>query len=356
MSTIVLMVNSITELGGAARVAHTLAGGFTERGHRVVLIGLERAHEPRDLDPQARYARATLLDHPLPPAAQEEARAEAEAVIGDALRRLLASLEPGVIITTQVWCKEMLDRVPHAEWTVIGQYHSSFEAAVHSGDIDRLLASYADARFVTMLTQADALAMRDRGLARSVAMPNPVAFWPQVLASGDDRVVTYLGRLSPEKAPDLLAEAWHLVAARHPEWRLQFVGSGPMADAIAGRELPRCEVLPPTDDPADVLLHSGVLALPSLVEGFPLSLLEAMACGVPAVAADSSAGVRALVEDGRTGILTVRGDEQDLAEGLDRLLGDADLRRSMAAHARSQARGYRLPVVLDRWEDLLASL
>lgn len=356
MTTIVLMVNAITELGGAARVAHTLAAGLDERGHRVLLVGLETAAQPRDLDPQARYQRVTLLDRPVPSATEEQERAEADAVIVEELAALLASVEPGFIITTQVWCKEMLDRVPHEGWTVIGQYHSSFEAAEQSGDIDRLLASYADARMVTMLTQSDALAMRARGLPRSVAMANPVAFWPQVLASGDDRVITYLGRLSPEKAPNLLADAWDLIADRHPDWRLQFVGSGPMADEILVRSLPRCTVLPPTDDPADVLLHSGILALPSLVEGFPLSLLEAMACGVPVVAADASSGVRALVDDGRTGILTVRGDVQDLADALHRLMDDAQLRRALAAHARSEARTYRLPEILDRWEAALASL
>lgn len=355
-TTIVLMVNSITELGGAARVAHTLAAGLDERGYRVILVGLETAPEPRDLDLHARYERVTLLDQPVPSAADEQERADADDVIRLALAALLDSVEPGFIITTQVWCKEMLDRVPHVGWTVIGQYHSSFEAAERSGDIDRLLASYSDARLVTMLTQVDALAMRARGLPRSVAMANPVAFWPQVLASGDDRVITYLGRLSPEKAPNLLADAWGLIAHRHPDWSLQFVGSGPMVEEIRTRALPRCVVVPPVDDPADVLLHSGILALPSLVEGFPLSLLEAMACGVPVVAADSSSGVRGLVDDGRTGILTVRGDVQDLAEALDRLMDDAHLRRTLAAHARSEVRAYRLPEILDRWEAVLASL
>jgi len=356
VSTIVLMVNSITELGGAARVAHTLATGFTSRGHRVVLVGLETAEEPRDLDPGATYERITLLDRPIPSASEEDDRAAADGEIATGLERLLASLPVGVIVTTQVWCKEMLDRVAHEGWTVVGQYHSSFEAAERSGDLDRLLVSYADARVVMMLSEADAAAMRSRGVSQTIAMPNPLAFWPQVLASGDDRVVTYLGRLSAEKAPDLLADAWEQVADRHPAWSLQFVGSGPMVEEIAGRQVPRCVVLPATDDAEGVLQRTGILALPSLVEGFPLSLLEAMACGVPAVAADASAGVRELVDDGSTGLLTVRGDADDLAAALDRLMSDGELRRDLAAHARSHARVYRLDGILDQWEELLASL
>lgn len=356
MTTILLMVNSITELGGAARVAHTLAAGFTQRGHDVTLVGLETAEDPIDLDPTAAYERRSLLDHPVPSASLEEERAAADLTIAARLADVLAAHEPGIVITTQVWCKEMLDRVSHEGWRVVGQYHSSFEAAEGSGDLERLLRSYADADVVTMLTADDAAAMRDRGLSRAIDMPNPLAFWPSILASGDDRVVTYLGRLSPEKAPNLLADAWIQVADAHPDWQLQFVGSGPMVDEIVARDLPRCSVLPPTDDPQRVLTSTGVLALPSLVEGFPLSLLEAMACGVPAVAADASSGVRMLVDDGRTGLLTVRGDAADLADALDRLMGDLDLRRSMAAHARSQARAYRMEVIIDRLEELLAGL
>lgn len=356
MTTIVLMANSITELGGAARVAHTLARGFSSRGHRVVLVGLETAGEPRDLDPDATYERITLLDRPIPSASEESDRAAADGEITRGIERLLESLPVGVIVTTQVWCKEMLDRAAHGGWTVIGQYHSSFEAAERSGDLDRLLTSYADARVVMMLSGADAAALRSCGVSQAIAMANPLAFWPQVLASGDDRMVTYLGRLSAEKAPDLLVDAWEQVADRHPLWSLQFVGSGPMSEEIAGRQVPRCVVLPATDDAAGVLQRTGILALPSLVEGFPLSLLEAMACGVPAVAADASAGVRELVDDGRTGLLTVRGDADDLAAALDRLMGDGELRRDLAAHARSHARAYRLDSILDQWEQLFASL
>jgi glycosyltransferase involved in cell wall biosynthesis len=249
----------------------------------------------------------------------------------------------------------MLDQVPHESWRVIGQYHSSTEAAVRSGDDVRLAAAYRDADVVTMLTRADASAASAWGLTRVVAMPNPIAFWPDEPSALSDRVVTYLGRLSVEKAPGVLADAWEQVAADRHDWRLRFIGAGPLAEEIRSRNLPRVQFIEPTANPQAYLLGSSILALPSLVEGLPLAVMEAMACGLPVVAADASAGVRDLVVEEVTGLLAVRGDADDLARQLARLMDDEALRRAMGARAREAAEAYRRESILDRWEELLTA-
>lgn len=353
MSTVVIMANSITELGGATRVAHVLAEGLATRGHQVELVGLETALEPHAFPSDVPVSRTSLLEGPIPALADTEARAQADALLDARMIELLGRLSPGTIITTQVWCKEVLDRVPHDGWRVIGQYHSSVQAAERSGDRDRLLTSYADADLVTMLTEADAEAVRAWGLTRVVAVPNPVAFWPEAPSSLDDPVVTYLGRLSEEKAPGILADAWEQVAGDRHGWRLRFVGSGPMVDALRARALPRVQFVEATAHPQSYLMGSSILALPSLVEGLPLAVMEAMACGLPVVAADASSGVRALVQEGVTGLLAVRGDAQDFARHLARLMDDDGMRRSMGAEARLEAESFRRDVVLDRWEQIL---
>lgn len=355
MSSIVIMANSITELGGAARVAHVLADGLAARGGSVELVGLETAAEPHAFPPSAAYRQTTLLDVPVPSASDEAARANADATILDGLEAVLARLGSGTVITTQVWCKEMLDRIPHARWRVIGQYHSSAEAARLSGDDARLLSAYRDADVVTMLTPADARAAAAWGLSRAVAMPNPLAFWPDEPSGLTDRVVTYLGRLSVEKAPEILADAWEQVAADRHDWRLRFIGSGPLAEELRARALPRVQFIEPTANPQSYLLGSSILALPSLVEGLPLAVMEAMACGLPVVAADASAGVRDLVAEDVTGLLAVRGDSDDLARQLALLMDDEALRRAMGARAREAAAAYRQEAILDRWEELLSA-
>jgi glycosyltransferase involved in cell wall biosynthesis len=77
--------------------------------------------------------------------------------------------------------------------------------------------------------------------------------------------------------------------------------------------------------------------LSSRSEGAPISILEAMAAGLPVVACDVG-GVGELVADGETGLLVPPGDPARLSEALRRLLADPELRRRLGAAGRARAR------------------
>ena len=86
-------------------------------------------------------------------------------------------------------------------------------------------------------------------------------------------------------------------------------------------------------DIAEIWAKGQIAVLPSHREGLPKSLLEAAACGRPMVAADVS-GCREIVKDGVTGLLVPPGDAGGLADALERLARDPDLRRRLGAAAR----------------------
>jgi glycosyltransferase involved in cell wall biosynthesis len=257
---------------------------------------------------------------------------------------------------------EHLAEVRHDDWAVIGQYHSSYEAAAAGRDLPRALALYRDVDRFTLLTPADAERFCRDGLNNTEWLPNPLAFWPDapVEPGGPASTVTYLGRLSSEKGPRFLVEAWGLVADRHPQWRLCIVGSGPEEQAIRRQitALPagvdRVDLVPPVTDAEAELRRSGVFALPSLTEGLPLALAEAMALGLPCVATDCSAGVRLLTADGTAGRVVPRADAVALAGALDELMSDAGLRARLGARARDSVAAYRADLIIDRWEALIA--
>jgi glycosyltransferase involved in cell wall biosynthesis len=278
------------------------------------------------------------------------------------LGEVLADGPPGIVVTSQLWAMEHLAEVPHEDWAVIGQYHSSYEAAAAGRDLPRALELYRDVDLFTLLTSEDAERFRRAGLNNTAWLPNPLAFWPvdAVDPAGPERTVTYLGRLSSEKGPRFLVEAWGLLADRHPGWRLRIVGSGPEEAAIRAQVaalaagVDRVDLLPPVADAEAELRRSSLVALPSLTEGLPLVLAEAMALGLPCVATDCSAGVRLLAEDGATARIVPRADPAALAAALDELMSDPAERASLGARARTSVARYRADGIIDQWEALIA--
>ena len=99
-----------------------------------------------------------------------------------------------------------------------------------------------------------------------------------------------------------------------------------------------------------------VFVLSSAWEALPLSVLEAMSCGLPVVAT-AVGGVPDAVEDGVTGRLVPHGDEEALASAIGELLGDAERQRELGAAGRQEfERRFRVELMLDRTEELYREL
>ncbi len=355
---IVILGNDIDGVGGAQRVAHSLAQGFALRGYDVDLAGIVPFEPRHEFVSEPAYRTRVLGDRPQPVREDEVGRERLRELCCSRLQELLREGPPGIIITTQVWAMEHLADVDHRGWRVIGQYHSSFEAAANGPELERLTRAYAEIDAFALLTDEDAREFQRTGLNNTCSIPNAVSFFPDRPAPLTTHMLTYLGRLSVEKGPQFLVEAWGRIAASHPEWTLRFVGDGPdepvvraMVDRLPeGAE--RISFHAPVSDPERVLLDSDLVVLPSLVEGFPLVLAEAMACGVPVVATDCSAGVRALLHDGITGLLAARGDAGSLSRALSAAMESRDLRVKLGSGGRLAARELLPDQVLNRWEEL----
>lgn len=120
----------------------------------------------------------------------------------------------------------------------------------------------------------------------------------------------FVGRLSQEKGVAVLADA----LARVPQARLHVAGTGPEQSRLDG--LAGVALLGALDGPAVYarMRHSAALLMPSIwYEGFPRSLVEAFACGLPVIASRIGA-LATLVDDGVTGLLFEPGDAADLAQ------------------------------------------
>jgi glycosyltransferase involved in cell wall biosynthesis len=162
----------------------------------------------------------------------------------------------------------------------------------------------------------------------------------------DGRIVLYAGRLLRGKGLDTLLTAFREVARADASAHLVIAGDGAgqalsvetdvhaaaRGEGLAGRVSFPGRV----DAVEDWLRAADVFAFPSLYEALGIALVEAAACGLPAVASRTG-GIVDVVEDGRSGLLVPPGDAAALAAGLRRLVADNGLARAMGQSARTIA-------------------
>jgi glycosyltransferase involved in cell wall biosynthesis len=152
--------------------------------------------------------------------------------------------------------------------------------------------------------------------AIAVSLPAPVTILPSfvelprdsVLEFGARDTIGFVGRLSPEKGPDLFAA----LAERLPDLAFAFYGDGPDRAALEARWGARIRFHGRVVPMAPHWSSLALLAMPSRHEGLPLAALEAMANGVP-VAGFAVGGLPDLIEPGIDGLLAPSGDLEALA-------------------------------------------
>ncbi|HVL18655.1 MAG TPA: glycosyltransferase [Gemmatimonadales bacterium] len=244
-------------------------------------------------------------------------------LLGAALARV-----PAVVATAQLFVD-----LPPSGWTTM--QHRVVSACVDRYlAVSRQVAAQLRERFgvradkITQVPNAVALDRFPRAVSPAPARPaDPAA--PQTVLT--------VARLDPQKGLHHLVAAAALV----PEARVMVVGEGPERPAleteIARLGLgDRVHLLGFRSDVPDLLAASDLFVLPSLFEGLPLSILEAMAAGKPVVATAIGGNDEAVV-DGATGLLVPPGDPQALADAIRALLRDPERRRRLGEAGRRRA-------------------
>jgi glycosyltransferase involved in cell wall biosynthesis len=180
---------------------------------------------------------------------------------------------------------------------------------------------------------------------------------PDVFAEIPGPRVVLTGRLAHQKATDVMLRAHAEVVRQHPHTVL-VMNDGPDLDALRALAVQ----LGVTDtvkflgrtSPHPTVAHADLFCLPSRHEGLPLALLEAMALGVPCIAADSSAGVREALDNGRAGELVPVDDVSALAAALRAHLIDPEPLRAKALIATARLARFNQSAMADGWAEAAA--
>lgn len=199
-------------------------------------------------------------------------------------------------------------------------------------------------------------------------IPNPV-YYPlkthelrlspsEVLARlPGQRVLLAVGRLEEQKAFDRLVNAFGEVCDKYKEWSLVILGQGALHAALIQQvnELgiqDRVSLPGAVGNVGEWYEVADLYVLTSRFEGFPNTLMEALAYGVPAVAVDCETGPREIVRHEVDGLLVPQNERDALVAALDRMMGDASLRARFSERAVEARERYAVDRIAGQWEAL----
>jgi len=156
----------------------------------------------------------------------------------------------------------------------------------------------------------------------------------------DKKIISFVGRLSPQKGVFYLIRAWSKAIITYPEVALLVIGDGPLMKSLKDQAralnlLDKIEFLGKKENISEYLQASDIFVLPSLAEGMANTLLEAMVCGLPCIATRIGGSVD-LIDDGKDGILVEPASSEELASAILRLLKDKESSKNIGNQARKK--------------------
>ena len=279
------------------------------------------------------------------------------------MRRTIRTIEPDAVLSflTQTNIMTVLATRGLGTRTVISERNDP-RLQRHRPRVEFLRRIVYDWADVVTANSHGALAALEVFVSRDklAFLPNPLTnpSTSEEIVFARPTVIT-VGRLVEQKGIDVLLEAWAKVTKTLPDWQLAIVGDGPLHAKLKMRaaelNIENCvKWLGHVSDPFPLLRAAEVFVLTSRFEGTPNALLEAMACGLPAVVSDASPGPCELVgTDESAGLIVPVEDSSATAEALTHLALNEALRRRLGVAAKMRAGAHKADQAIDVWLRLL---
>ncbi len=360
----ITLVISTFDIGGAQRVLSLMANYWASQRHEVTLISLSPQSEDWfELHPLVKRVPLNLL------AASSHL---GQALVKNAMRVLrlrgeLTNSSPDVVIsfmdTTNVLT--LLASRGVSVPVIISERNDPYRHSMGSvwDTLRSLLYRYADA----LVVQTSALrgwAGEKAGDERVHIIPNPINPVPtnsakQARCRGSVHTVVAMGRLVRQKGFDLLIEAFARCGRRHPEWSLVILGEGKERSNLESLIVElglqdSVQLAGKVSCPSQILSQADLFVLSSRFEGFPNSLIEAMANKLAVISTDCPNGPRDIIRDGVDGLLVSPEDIHALARGMERLMADPAERQRLGDRAGEVLERFSIGKIMSLWDALVA--
>ena len=234
------------------------------------------------------------------------------------------------------------------------------------GWIDKL-RTRQDEQIVRRFDKFVVLTNEDRGywgnLPNIEVIPNAAMHVSDAYSDVMNKRVIAVGRLDYQKGFDRLVQAWQLVrhTGKFTDWKLDIFGQGEWMEMLQ-QMIDKAELQDsvrlnrPTKQIGEEYVKSDMLVMSSNYEGFPMVMIEAMACGLPVVSFDYKCGPKDIIQPGINGLLVPNGDIQALADAMMVMMSDEAYRKMLSQNARKVVDTYSEQAVMSQWILLFTSI
>ena len=224
----------------------------------------------------------------------------------------------------------------------------------HQESVFNNALSYLD-RYI-VLTKSDADYIFKKFGKKVDVIYNPTSFKTSIKEYSEKKTIIAVGRYHSVKGFDLLVEAFNIFHIKKPEWKLKIVGEGTerenLQQMINKFELQNFVILTgKTNNIINEYKESDFLVLSSRMEGMPMTVLEAMECGLPIISFDLPC-IREMI-DSSQGIIVEYANVVKLAEAMEKLASDQKLREYLGRASKIKAEQFDVSRILKSWKNIL---